>query len=132
VTGGNVGNRERAIKQSGSNIGFDGLQSGSSHAVVSRSGCIACLANAQRYEILEMKGDHPDQDGRPIPTRRHSSPPGIDTVQCHPPPRRVCHDRACPMQLVGPAFGDALVLEVAAAYERCTEWRSFRPSAISA
>jgi aspartyl-tRNA(Asn)/glutamyl-tRNA(Gln) amidotransferase subunit A len=36
------------------------------------------------------------------------------------------------MQLVGPAFGDALVLEVAAAYERCTEWRSFRPSAISA
>ena len=34
------------------------------------------------------------------------------------------------MQLVGAAFGDALVLEVAAAYEKCTEWRSFRPSAI--
>jgi aspartyl-tRNA(Asn)/glutamyl-tRNA(Gln) amidotransferase subunit A len=36
------------------------------------------------------------------------------------------------MQLVGPAFRDDLVLEVAAAYERCTEWHSIRPSAISA
>ena|SRR5689334_16798909 len=35
------------------------------------------------------------------------------------------------MQLVGPAFGETLVLEVAAAYERCTEWGSLRPSAIS-
>ena len=35
------------------------------------------------------------------------------------------------MQLVGPAFGETLVLEVAAAYERCTEWRSLRPWAIS-
>jgi aspartyl-tRNA(Asn)/glutamyl-tRNA(Gln) amidotransferase subunit A len=35
------------------------------------------------------------------------------------------------MQLVGPVFGETLVLEVAAAYEQCTEWRSLRPWAIS-
>jgi hypothetical protein len=31
------------------------------------------------------------------------------------------------MQLVVPVFGETLVLKVAAAYERCTEWRSLSP-----
>ena len=60
------------------------------------------------------------------------SPPLAPHGRVHSPATPVPHDGSglpLSMQLVGPAFGETLVLEVAAAYERCTEWR---PSAHSA